>query len=207
MASRSALAALSLKTMRRALRGRASRPPGERPRRNARRQPPDTREPGATASRARRSASMVGTPSDGKLCETVGFTRRDASRQRDSQHGSHRKPGLGSGNSVLQQHRDRQWADPAGHRRQRARDLSDAGVHISNHDGAASVEVCEPRRSRIEQLRGYRGIGHGGDTDVDDGGPSLDECRRDEPGRPIADTRMSASPPRRRGPASWNGRS
>ena len=96
--------------------------------------------------------------------------------------GQRREPRLRSGNSVLEQHRDRQRADPAGHRRQRAGDLRDRRVHVADDDRAAAVEVCEPRRSRLEQPRApSRRSVTGRDPDVDDRGARLDECRRDEP--------------------------
>ena len=59
---------------------------------------------------------------------------------------------------VLQQHRDRQRTDAAGHRRQRAGDLRDVRMHVADDERAALLERLAPLRSRREQLLDDRAI-------------------------------------------------
>ena len=109
---------------------------------------------------------------------------------------------------VLEQHRDRQRADAAGHRRQRAGDLGDVGMHVADDRRCPSCRTS-PRRglpapnSSTHLSRDRQRI----DADVDHRRAGLDEVRRHE--RRPADRRdqdvgLAATAA---GPASSNDRS
>ena len=138
----------SLKTIgARARRSSSPSAPTDAGRRSARRPPAAPGVPAATTSRASTSASMVGTPRLRKRREHVALARRDAAGQRDADHGASR---FGRGHRVLQQQRDRERTDTAGHRRQGAGDLGDRRVHVADDERAASLEVGAARRVRRE---------------------------------------------------------
>ena len=57
-------------------------------------------------------------------------------------------PGAGSGQGVLQEHRDGQRPDTAGNRRERAGRLRHRGVNVADDQRAAAGEIGEARRAR-----------------------------------------------------------
>ena len=112
--------------------------------------------PGAVTPCASSSASRHGTPRRAKLLEDVALAGRDAAGQCDlsimwltlrepSRRGCARSRYLRRANRVLQQHRDRQRADAAGHRRQRAGDLLDVGMHVAEHQRARAARTPSRR--------------------------------------------------------------
>ena len=91
---------------------------------------------------------------------------------------------LRGGDGVLQQHRDRQRPDAAGHRRQRAGDLRHAPVHVADDDRAAAVEVASRGDPASKRRAATTRVGDRADADVNDRRAGLHELRRDEPRPP-----------------------
>ena len=171
-------------------------------------------DPGATASRASWSASIdrarrARRTARGSSDFPVAMPPVSATRIMGVQR-ERLGAGLGGRERVLQQHRDRQRADAAGHGRQRAGDLRDRrDARRRRQPSRASANVVEPRRARAEDAsrRAPRSLDRRR-ADVDDGGARLDELARDEPGpadRRDQDVGLARRPPA--DPASSSGRS
>ena len=92
--------------------------------------------PGVTTSRASTSASTIGTPASRK--RLARNSCRSRCRPSAQSSGSHRRLSRRSSSAavtrVSQHHRDRQRTDAARHRRNRAGDRFDLGMHIANQD-------------------------------------------------------------------------
>ena len=84
---------------------------------------------------------------------------------------------FGRDDHVVQQHRDRERADAAGHRRDRAGDLRHRGVDVADDERAVLLEDGAPRGTfRIERFD-QRRVGDAIDADVDHRRAGLDEIR------------------------------
>ena len=101
---------------------------------------------------------------------------------------------FGRGERVLQQHRDGQRPDAAGHRRERAGDLRGRRVHVAD-DRPSRASRTPPasasprRRSARSSARSLTGVVPTSMTVA----PGLTKSRVTNAGRPIAATRMSAA--------------
>ena len=126
---------------------------------------------------------MIGTPSDPNRARQKDFpvAMPPVSATRSMAHAPGRRDWRRR-DGVLEEHRDRQRTDAAGHGRQRAGHLRDTGMHVADDDGSAAIEVGEARRAGLEQAAHDLGVGHRGDADVDDRRARLHERPRHEAG-------------------------
>ena len=154
---------------RRAPRDRASHRREHRRRRTVRRPRASAGRPGADRI-AREPIRVDRRHAEGREPrQAIRLPGRNPAGQRDAQHGSRRPARLRGDDRVLEQHRDRQRADAARHRRQRAGDFRDGRMHVADDDRAAAIEVAPAAASRLKQSRRDQGsIGDRADADVDD---------------------------------------
>ena len=226
MASRSARAARSLNTRRPSARaieravGRAARRAPKRRTTSA-----SAGEPGATASRASTSASMTGDAERGEPRQAERLAGRDAAGQRGPQHGA---VGTRRWHAGTPDHGCRQAAScraaavsvflssiaivsgptPPGTGVSAPALLEHGRVDVADHQRAAAREVREPLRPRREQRAAPRPRRSAGRCRRRS--PSRPACTNSgvtNPGRPIAETRMSAVARPPADPASASGRS
>ena len=170
-----------------------SRTAGAEARRRRRASP---RVPGATASRARRSASIDRRR---RARRTARGSTTCRSRCRRSARRGAWSHGDGAAwprrlDGVLEEHRDRQRTDAAGHRRQRAGHLGDAGMHVADDDrcrGARSRRGAASPASKRSRATARRRSTRLMPTSITVA-PGLTNRGVTKPGRPIAATRMSA---------------
>ena len=128
----------------RARRGRARRRASSTPAPNASAISASAWLPGAVTSRATASRSSVRQPRAGEPAQHVRLAARDAAGQADAQHGSPQRRLGGRPHRVRHQHRDRQRAHAARHRRERPghrRHLR--RVHVADERVAAPLELGE----------------------------------------------------------------
>ena len=191
---------------------------GAEPRRRRPRSPGDARRDrlarqhvGVDRRRAERGESLRGSSDFPVAIPPVSATRSThrLRRLRLRAFVARLRRGLGGGERVLQQHRDRQRSDAAGHRRQRAGDLGDAtGARRRRRPSRAwRTSRAAASRRRRSSRPAPRSL-HRRRPDVDDRRARLDEVARHErrAGRsPRRGCRPARRPPA--DPASSSGRS